>query len=165
MMRHWMKGLAALGLGLIASAGVARAQNPPAAPARTERPQGIEINRMPGDIPGPIDSLHDVQDSARMAFMMADQNHDGLISQPEATDAGNLLVGGFFFAADTNGDGTVSKDEVQSAREKLLRQNPILRFALQRAKAPERPEYARRHRGIPQRRQPARLQQRPEAPG
>ena len=40
-----------------------------------------------------------------MLFKMADTNNDGQISQKEAIDAGNLLVGGFFFRADQNGDG------------------------------------------------------------
>ncbi|WP_165246082.1 EF-hand domain-containing protein [Paludisphaera soli] len=82
---------------------------------------------------GPIDSLGDVQDSAKMLFKMADVNNDGLISQKEAVDAGNLLVGGFFFRADANGDGKVTKEEGDQARENLLNQRPILRFVLQRA--------------------------------
>jgi Ca2+-binding EF-hand superfamily protein len=83
---------------------------------------------------GPIDSLGDVQDSAKMLFKMADVNNDGLISQQEAVDAGNLLVGGFFFRADANGDGKVTKEEADQARESLLNQRPILRFVLDRAK-------------------------------
>ena len=43
-----------------------------------------------------------------MLFKLADTNNDGQISQKEATDAGNLLVGGFFFRADANGDGTLT---------------------------------------------------------
>jgi Ca2+-binding EF-hand superfamily protein len=140
MMKTWMKGLAALGFGLVTMTGIARAQAPAAPPAGGNQPQeGIEIERKPGDLPGPIDSLHDLQDSARMAFMMADQNHDGLISQQEATDAGNMLVGGVFFAADGNGYGAVSQEEAQAAREKFLQQNPLLRFVLQRVKGPNDP--------------------------
>lgn len=175
----WMKGLTALGLGLVATAGLAHAQVPgnapganqvpgnapagnqvpganvgqprqpgqAAQPGRTGRPgqpgraaqfgqdrgQGIDVERRPGDLPGPIDSLHDLQDSARMAFMMADQDHDGLISQQEATDAANVLVGGFFFAADANGDGVLSREEAEAARDRIMQQNPLLRFVLQRA--------------------------------
>jgi Ca2+-binding EF-hand superfamily protein len=155
---NWIKGFAAMGLGLLtASAALAQQPTPPAAPTNGQQPtpppsapanrttqvgEGIEINRMPGDIPGPIDSLHDIQDTLKMAFMAADQNHDGLVSQDEATDAGNLLVGGLFFAADTNGDGTLSKDEAQAARQKILRQNPLLKFALQRAKNPNQTDLA-----------------------
>jgi len=84
------------------------------------------------DVPGPIDSLSDLQDTAKMAFKLADSNNDGLISQKEAVDAGNLLVGGFFFRADANGDGKVTKEEADQARENLLNQRPLLRFVFQR---------------------------------
>lgn len=84
-------------------------------------------------VPGPIDSLGDIQDTAKMLFKAADTNNDGLISQKEAVDAGNLIVGGFFFRADANGDGKVSKEEGDQARENLLNQRPILRFVFQRA--------------------------------
>jgi len=85
------------------------------------------------DIPGPIDSVEDLQDTGKMVFKMADTNNDGQISQKEATDAGNLLVGGFFFRADANGDGVVSKEEGDQARQALLRQKPLLRVVLERA--------------------------------
>ena len=88
----------------------------------------------PDDVPGPIDNLSDLQDTAKMAFKMADSNNDGLISQKEAIDAGNLLVGGFFFRADANGDGKVTKDEADQARENLLNQRPLLRFVFERTK-------------------------------
>jgi len=150
----WIKGLGAMGLGLMTT-GLANAQvAPPASPGRQvpppagrpappadaphpgQGPRGVEIDRMPGDIPGPIDSLQDWQDSLKLAFMAADQNHDGLISQQEAVDAGNLMVGGMFFAADANGDGKVTQDEAREIRQRVLQQNPMLRFALQRAKDP-----------------------------
>jgi len=86
------------------------------------------------DLPGPIDSLSDVQDSAKILFKLADTNNDGLISQKEAVDAGNLLVGGFFFRADANGDGTLSPEEARAAKESLLSQQPLLRYVLQKAK-------------------------------
>jgi len=85
------------------------------------------------DLPGPIDSIDDLQDTGKMVFKMADVNNDGQISQKEATDAGNLVVGGFFFRADANGDGVVSKEEADQARESLLQQKPILRLVLERA--------------------------------
>lgn len=85
------------------------------------------------DAPGPIDSVQDLQDSGKIAFKMADVNNDGRISQKEAVDAGNLLVGGFFFRADANGDGVVAKEEAQQARDALLRQKPLLRIVLERA--------------------------------
>jgi Ca2+-binding EF-hand superfamily protein len=87
-----------------------------------------------GDLPGPIDSVQDLQDTAKMLFKMADTNNDGQISQKEAVDAGNLLVGGFFFRADANGDGVLDPQEAQAAREQLFRQQPLLRYVLEKAK-------------------------------
>lgn len=86
-------------------------------------------------VPGPIDSIEDIQDTGKMLFKAADVNNDGAISQKEAIDAANLMVGGFFFRADANGDGTLSKEEAQQARDAFLAQKPWLRFVLQRAKA------------------------------
>jgi len=91
-------------------------------------------NRQAGDIPGPIDSVRDLQDTAKMLFKMADTNNDGQISQKEAVDVGNLLVGGFFFRADQNGDGVLEPQEAQAAREQLFRQQPLLRYVIQKAK-------------------------------
>jgi Ca2+-binding EF-hand superfamily protein len=82
---------------------------------------------------GPIKSIQDLQDTAKMLFKLADTNNDGQISQKEATDAGNLLVGGFFFRADANGDGTLTHEEAQQARENLFQQQPLLRLVLQKA--------------------------------
>ena len=104
----------ATGLGLAATAGVARAD----------------------DTPGPIDSLQDLQDSGRMLFKSADANNDGQISQKEAVDAANLLVGGFFFRADANGDGVLSQEEAKQARESFLAQKPLLRVVLERNNVP-----------------------------
>jgi len=112
-MKYWSLGVGALVAGLLMVPGGARAEDK--------------------DLPGPIDSVEDLQDTGKMVFKMADVNNDGQISQREATDAGNLLVGGFFFRADANGDGVVSKEEAQQARETLLRQKPILRIVLERA--------------------------------
>jgi len=83
--------------------------------------------------PGPLDSLQDLQDTGKMLFKMADTNNDNRISQKEAVDVGNLMVGGFFFRADADGDGTVTKEEAQQARDALLRQKPLLRIVLERA--------------------------------
>ena len=85
------------------------------------------------EAPGPIDTLGDLQDTAKMLFKLADSNNDGLISQQEAVDVGNLLVGGFFFRADQNGDGKVTKEESDQARENLFKQRPLLRFVFERA--------------------------------
>src|SRR5215217_9083225 len=78
------------------------------------------------DLPGPIDSLGDLQDSAKMLFKLADDNNDNQISQQEAIDVGNLVVGAYFFRADKNGDGTVTKEEMREARDKALAQRPFL---------------------------------------
>jgi len=86
------------------------------------------------DLPGPIDSIQDLQDTARMLFKMADTNNDGQISQKEAIDVGNLLVGGFFFRADANGDGTLTPEESRAARESLFQQQPLLRYILEKSK-------------------------------
>jgi len=96
----------------------------------------------PGDIPGPIDSISDLQDSARMLFKMADSNNDGQISQKEATDVGNLLVGGFFFRADANGDGTLTPEEGRQAREALFAQQPLLRYVWEKGKPTSPPQGA-----------------------
>jgi hypothetical protein len=87
-------------------------------------------------MPGPIDSISDLQDTAKIVFKLADTNNDDQISQKEAVDAGNLLVGGFFFRADTNGDGVLTEQEAQQAREALFAQQPLLKFVLNRAKPP-----------------------------
>ncbi len=105
MKANWLRTMALTGLGLLATASLGRAGGP-------------------GDIPGPIDSLSDLQDTGRMLFKMADENNDGQISQKEAVDAGNLLVGGFFFRADANGDGVLSRDEVRQARDSFLADHP-----------------------------------------
>jgi Ca2+-binding EF-hand superfamily protein len=90
--------------------------------------------RPAGDLPGPIDNIRDLQDTAKILFKMADTNNDGQISQKEATDVGNQLVGGFFFRADANGDGVLEPQEAQAAREQLFRQQPLLRYVFQKAR-------------------------------
>jgi len=100
-------------LGLLPSAGVARQAG--------------------DDLPGPIDSIQDLQQTAKMLFKMADTNNDGQISQKEATDVGNLLVGGFFFRADADSDGVLTREEAWQAREALFQQQPLLRYVPQKA--------------------------------
>jgi len=135
----WMRGLAAAGLGCLILSSAARAQAP--APANQPGNANANANANRGghrdindnDVPGPIDSLQDLQDTGKMLFKLADTNNDGQISQKEMVDAGNLLVGGFFFRADANGDGSISQEEGRQARDTLLRQKPWLRFVVQRA--------------------------------
>lgn len=113
MRKSWIRGLSAVGLGLLAFTSQGRAGN---------------------DTPGPIDSLQDLQDSGKMLFKLADENNDGQISQKEAIDAGNLVVGGFFFRADSNGDGVLSKDEAKAAKDAFLAQHPLLRIVIEKNK-------------------------------
>jgi len=86
------------------------------------------------DLPGPIDSLQDLQDTGKMLFKMADANNDGQVSQKEATDVGISLVGGFFFRADANGDGTLTRQELDQARNEVVAQRPILRMVMMRSR-------------------------------
>lgn len=135
----WMRGIAASGFAVAAMAASTFAQNPAPravpAPAQAAPAQGGHVaQHEPGDLPGPIDSLQDLQDTGKMLFKLADLNNDNLISQKEAIDAGNLLVGGFFFRADANGDGVVSQEEARQARDSLLQQKPLLRAVLEGAK-------------------------------
>ena len=119
MTHHWTNGFRAFGLGMMALVGTASAQTK--------------------DLPGPIDSLQDLQDTGRMIFKLADENNDGQISQREAVDAGNLAVGGLFFRADANGDGTVTQEEARAARDSFLAQKPMVRFLIGRAQSVKQP--------------------------
>ena len=131
-------------LGAAMSAGSVHAQTATSTPAQTPAPAlatgeaqtrtGATHNRA-GDLPGPIDSLSDLQDTGKILFKLADTNNDNQISKKEATDFGNLMVGGFFFRADTNGDGKISPEEARAARESLLQQKPFLRMVMERTKA------------------------------
>ncbi len=116
-------------LALIGTFAIGTAALAPTMSAADDRPK-------PGI--GPIQSIQDVQDTAKMLYKFADTNNDGQISQKEATDAGNLLVGGFFFRADANGDGVLTREEAQQARENLFAQQPLLKLVLEKAK----PTYA-----------------------
>ncbi len=131
-------------VGLTAMPALANAQAParPQAPANpaAAAPNSGAADRPLGDLPGPIDTLTDLQDSGRMMFKMADTNNDGQISQKEAMDVGNLVLGGFFFRADANGDGTVSQDEAKQAQEALYAQKPLLRYIVQKGKSQAKAE-------------------------
>jgi len=95
----------------------------------------VGVRAQERDVPGPIDSLQDLEDTGKLLFMLADENRDGQISQKEATDAGNLVAGAFFFSADTNGDGTLSPQEAQQAREAFLQARPWLNYVVKTAQA------------------------------
>jgi len=122
------RGVVAVGLGVLATASTALSQQHSQATNARQAHAG-------GDLPGPVDNFQDLADSGKMVFKLADTNNDGQISQKEAVDAGNLLVGGFFFRADADGNGTLTAEEARQARESLLNQQPLLRFVLQKAKA------------------------------
>ena len=113
MIRLNLKRFGMAGLGMALAMGTAQAQGQKA------------------DLPGTIDSLSDLQDAGKMFFKIADENNDGQISQKEAIDAGNVLVGGFFFRADANGDGVLSPEEANQAREAFLSMHPIARSFFQ----------------------------------
>ena len=122
--RAWMTAGFAMATTSFANAQ-APAPTPAAAPAPAS-PGGTEL-------PRPVDNvLNDLQTGGRMLFKLADTNNDGQISQKEAIDAGNLMVGGFFFRADQNGDGVLSPEEAKQARESLFQQQPLLRYVLEK---------------------------------
>jgi Ca2+-binding EF-hand superfamily protein len=110
MRNTWRKSMNLMGVGILAVAASSRG----------------------ADKPGPIDSLSDLQDAGKVLFKLVDENNDGQISQKEAVDAGNLMVGGFFFRADANGDGVLSKDEAKAAKDAFLSQNPLLRVFVEK---------------------------------
>src|SRR5271155_4922000 len=112
----WMYGTVVAGVATLATAA------------------GYADDKKADALPGPIDSLSDLQDTAKLVFKLADTNNDNQISQKEAVDAGNLLVGGLFFRADANGDGVLTAQEAQQARETLYTQQPLLRVIGERAK-------------------------------
>ena len=87
-----------------------------------------------GDKDDQWNAIQKLEDTGKLLFKLADTNNDNRISQKEAIDAGNVLVGGFFFRADTNGDGIVTAAEAAAARESLFNQRPLLRLIFQRSK-------------------------------
>jgi Ca2+-binding EF-hand superfamily protein len=82
-------------------------------------------------IPSPLELVRDVQNAGKVLFVMADTNHDGQISQQEAIDSNNLVVGGFFFRADADGNGAVTQEEARAVMDKYLNQNPWMRYVVQ----------------------------------
>jgi Ca2+-binding EF-hand superfamily protein len=135
----------------VAPAQVRPAQPPvvqqrPAAPAVTQprqvQPGQAQANADEAKQPlhiGPIDKPQDVMETAKVLFKLIDTNNDNMISQKEAVDAGDLLVGGFFFRADTNGDGVITQEEAEAAKKSLLAQQPLLRVVLEKVNRPHAP--------------------------
>jgi len=99
-----------------------------AAPAAVRAQEHRELDLQ--NAPSPMEAIRDIQNTGRMLFMMADVNHDGQVSQQEAVDANNLLVGGFFFRADADGNGVVSAEEARSMSDRYLNQNPWLKYVV-----------------------------------
>ena len=123
MTKTWLRGVILMGLGSVAFVATGRAEDPQT---------------------GPIRSLEDLQETGRILFKVADENNDGQISQKEAADAGNLIVGGFFFRADANGDGVLSKEEARVARDNFLSMHPLLAWCSTRTRMlSRRPRAAR----------------------
>ena len=107
-----------------------------------------------------------------MLFKLADTNNDGQISQKEAIDAGNLMVGGFFFRADQNGDGVLSRTRRSRPARRCFAQQPLLRYVVEQGQGRGRTDATRAGQRRPGRRtrrrpswQPARHQQRQADPG
>ena len=110
MLKTWLRGASLIGIALASSSGAF----------------GADALTTPGQL------LENAQEGGRVLFKLADENNDGQISQKEAIDAGNLLVGGFFFRADANGDGMLSKDEADTARDNFLAMHPVLRVVFEK---------------------------------
>jgi len=111
-------GMSVLSLGMIAMPGGARADDNPLQ-----------------DLPNPMQAVRLVQNVGRTMFLAADVNHDGLLSQKEAVDANNLLVGGFFFQADKDGNGVVTQEEAKEVQDSYLSQNPWAQYIVDTIKA------------------------------
>lgn len=126
MRRMTFLGFCVLGLSLAGS--TSRAQAPGDIP-RTEADLISTVKAMPG-----------VQIIGKMVFKLFDENGDNKISQQEATNAGNLFVGGFFFSADTNGDGVLSEEEMNKARDAFLDARPWVKYAVETAGATQTQE-------------------------
>jgi len=92
--------MSVLSLAMVAMSGVARADDNPLQ-----------------DLPNPMQALRMMQNIGRTMFLAADVNHDGLLSQREAVDANNTLIGGFFFNADRDGNGVVTQEEARQVQD------------------------------------------------
>jgi Ca2+-binding EF-hand superfamily protein len=116
-----MFGMGVLSLGMMAMAGVA--------PAQEHRGENL---------PNPMQAIRLAQEVGRAMFIAADVNHDGLLSQKEAIDANNTLVGGFFFQADRDGNGVVTQEEAKAVEEYYLSQNSWARYVVESLRAQQR---------------------------
>jgi len=90
------------------------------------------------DLPNPMQAVRLAQNALRTMFLAADMNHDGLLSQKEAVDANNLMVGGFFFQADKDGNGVVTQEEAREVQDSYLNQNPWAKYVVETIKAQQK---------------------------
>jgi len=116
-----MFGMGTLSVGLLVMTSLAGAQQ------ENRGQENRRPERLVQDLPSPMEAIRLIQNVGRTMFMAADINHDGLLSQREATDANNTLVGGFFFHADRDGNGVVTQEEAKAVQESFLNQNPWVR--------------------------------------
>jgi Ca2+-binding EF-hand superfamily protein len=114
-------GLGMLALGLMAAP----------TPGRAQDHRMLDLN----SLPSPMEAIRTVQNTGRALFIMADSNHDGQISQQEAVDVNDLLVGGFFFRADADGNGAVTEQEAKVLTDKYFDQNPWARYVVESLKS------------------------------
>jgi len=121
MKMHATFGMGVLSLGMMAAPGLAGAQE-----HRGE------------DLPNPMQLIRLVQTVGKTVFMAADVNHDDQLSQKEAIDAANTMVGGYFFQADRDGNGVVSQEEAKAVSDSFFNQNPWMRYAWQTIQSQQR---------------------------
>jgi Ca2+-binding EF-hand superfamily protein len=114
-------GLGMLSLGLLAAPS----------PGRAQEHRTLDL----ASLPSPLQAVRTIQNAGRAIFIMADANHDGQISQQEAIDVNDLLVGGFFFRADADGNGVVTEQEARAVTEKYYQQNPWMRYVIESLKS------------------------------
>jgi len=115
-----------LAVGLLALPTVGRAQQ--------QEHRELDLQ----NAPSPMEAIRGLQNTGRMIFMLTDTNHDGQISQKEAIDANNMMVGGFFFEADADGNGSVSADEAKTIREEYFHRNPWMRYIVESLQAQQK---------------------------
>jgi len=121
MKTYTFSSICVLSLGLLAVPGALRAQ---------------EHRTM--DMPSPMETVRLIQNVGRTMFMAADVNHDGMLSQKEAVDANNTLIGGFFFQADKDGNGVVTEQEAREMQETYLSQNAWMRSIVEALQAQQK---------------------------